>query len=88
MKDERGIYYFPSLQDRSLRMYVRRNEDSGQVEFRMFNAQHPEVWDRHGWLPHEVIVKAAQMFRERGSDRNPAALYDLDVAEKLIADEQ
>lgn len=88
MKDERGIYYFPSLQDRSLRMYVRRNEDNGQVEFRMYNADHPQVWERHGWLPHEVITKAAAMFRERGSDRNPAALYDLDVAEKLLSEEQ
>jgi hypothetical protein len=27
---------------------------------------------------------AAAMYREKGTDRNPLALYDLDIAKKLL----
>ncbi|WP_147818758.1 hypothetical protein [Salidesulfovibrio onnuriiensis] len=85
MKDERGIYYTPSLQDPGTRMYVRENQ--GQVEFRLWNPYHPEAWEKHGWLPYAVIEAAAEKYKERGTDRNPLALYDLAVAKRLIEDE-
>ncbi len=85
MKDERGIYYHPSLQDQGTRMYVRENE--GRIEFRLWNPYHPEAWDKHGWLPYDVIEEAAAKYKERGTDRNPLALYDLAVAKRLLADE-
>ena len=46
MKDERGLYYFPNAADHRARMYVRRGEDGG-VQFRLWQSDHPEVWDRH-----------------------------------------
>lgn len=86
MKDERGIYYHPTLQDQDVRMYVRRSED--QIEFRMHNPNHPEIWERHLWVPFAAIEKAAEMYRKQGmGERNPMALYDLDVAERLLRDE-
>lgn len=86
MKDELGVYYHPSLQDSSVRMYVRR---AGQtIEFRMHNPEHPEIWERHQWVPYEAIMKAAELYKEKSeSGRNPLALYDMDVAERLLADE-
>lgn len=59
MKDERGLYYFPNAADRRARMYVRRGEDGG-VQFRLWQSDHPEVWDRHQWLDLQVIEDAAR----------------------------
>lgn len=85
MKDERGLYYHPSMQDRDVRMYVRESED-GVLEFRLYNAKFPEIWERHEWLPLDVVRTAARMYRN--ADRNPLALYDEDVASRLIQDEK
>lgn len=86
MKDERGLYYNPSIQEPDVRMYIRRAGES--IEFRMFNEQHPEIWERHHWVPYEAIKKAADLYQEKSiGDRNPLALYDLDIAERLLQDE-
>nr|WP_126381524.1 hypothetical protein [Desulfovibrio ferrophilus] len=85
MKDERGLYYYPSMQTRDVRMYVREGE-TGAVEFRMWNAQHQEVWDKHEWIPFDVVKTAARMYKNE--TRNPLALYDEDVAKRLIEDER
>lgn len=85
MKDERGLYYNPSMQDRDVRMYVRETRD-GIVEFRLYNHKHPEVWDRHEWIPIEVVKTACRMYKN--DKRNPLALYDEDVARRLIEDEK
>lgn len=85
MKDDKGIYYTPSLQDPETRMYVRENE--GEIEFRLWNPYHPEAWEKHGWLTYEVIEAAAALYKERGTDRNPLALYDIDVARRVLKDE-
>jgi len=82
MKDERGHYYTPVLQHPEVRMYVRKNED--EIEFRMYNPKEPVIWEKHGWMPYAAIEQAAAMFRERGTDRNPLALYDLDIAKTLL----
>ncbi|SKA82404.1 hypothetical protein SAMN02745704_01551 [Paucidesulfovibrio gracilis DSM 16080] len=85
MKDERGLYYLPSMQDTDTRMYVRSVD--GVIQFRLWNANHAEVWDRHEWLPFDVIEAAAEMYKERGAERNPLALYDVEIAKRLIKDE-
>lgn len=85
MKDERGLYYYPSMQTRDVRMYVRENED-GVIEFRMWSQQHPEAWEKHEWIPMEVIQTAARMYQNQ--DRNPLSLYDESVAKRLIEDEK
>ncbi|NER04641.1 MAG: hypothetical protein F6K17_19520 [Okeania sp. SIO3C4] len=84
MQDDRGFYYTPSLQEPETRMYVRKND--GSIEFRLWNPHHPEVWDKHQWLPYEVIKNAADMYRQMNKDRNPMALYDIEIARRLIAD--
>ncbi|MGE4424566.1 MAG: hypothetical protein AB7D39_19850 [Pseudodesulfovibrio sp.] len=82
MKDERGVYYTPSLQHPEVRMYVRDNE--GEIEFRLYNPNEPVIWEKHQWVPYQAIEAAAAMFREKNTDRNPLALYDRDIARKLL----
>lgn len=84
MKDDRGLYYHPSLQTPDTRMYVR--ETDGRIEFRLWSRENPEIWERHGWLPLDAVQAAAAMFKDRGSGRNPLALYDLEVARRLLKD--
>ena len=84
MKDELGLYYYPSMQTQEVRMYVREKE--GRIEFRMWNQKISDVWERHMWLPYDVIEKAAQMYKDRNDERNPLSLYDLDIAKRLIKD--
>ncbi|BCS89496.1 hypothetical protein [Pseudodesulfovibrio sediminis] len=84
MKDERGHYYTPVLQHPEVRMYVREEDD--QIQFRLYNPTEPIIWEKHGWMPFDVIEQAAAMFREKGTDRNPMALYDLDIAKKLLTE--
>ena len=83
MKDERGTYYTPSLQHPEVRMYVRDND--GVIEFRLFNPTEPIVWEKHQWVPYDAIRQAAEMYKERGTGRNPLALYDLDIAKTLLS---
>lgn len=86
MKDERGLYYFPNAADHRARMYVRRGEDGG-VQFRLWQSDHPEVWDRHQWLDLQVIEDAARLYREeRNADADPLKLYDAAVARALLED--
>lgn len=86
MKDELGLYYYPSLQSQDTRMYVREN--NGVIEFRLWSRENPEIWERHEWLPYDVLEKASEMYKERGTDRNPLALYDYDIAKKLIMEDK
>ncbi|WP_285905636.1 hypothetical protein [Pseudodesulfovibrio pelocollis] len=84
MKDERGHYYTPSLQNPEVRMYVRDN--NGVIEFRLYNPTEPIIWEKHQWVPYGAILQAAEMFKARGTGRNPLALYDLEIAKKLLSD--
>lgn len=85
MEDSLGLYYLPHPGIPSERMYVRRGPDRN-VEFRMWNADRPEVWERHEWLSMSVLTMAAALFREQhaNSDEDPLALYDNVVAESLL----
>ncbi len=86
MKDDRGLYYYPQPGNTKVRVYVRRGEDAG-VEFRLWESEHAEVWEKHDWLPHAVILEAAAMYKKlgRGSEgADPLVLYDAAVAEALL----
>lgn len=85
MKDDKGLYYYPDPSDSKTRVYVR--EAPSGMEFRMWRADHPEVWERHGWLALDVLSAAAGMYRERGTGADPLAFYDTRVARALLADE-
>jgi hypothetical protein len=82
MKDSLGSFYYPNPQHTEARMYVRRF--AGRIEFRMWHRDDPQVWDKHNWLPMDVIEQAAQMFKAMGKESDPTTLYDLAVAERLL----
>jgi hypothetical protein len=86
MKDKRGLYYYPSAQDRKIRMYVREND--GTIQFRMWNQDFPAIWNKHGWIDHESVVRAAGMYKEMGRTSDPLSMYDIEVAKRLIRDEE
>ena len=54
MKDERGLYYHPQAGNNQASVYVRRGPD-GEVEFRRWQADHPEIWGRHQALRSFLI---------------------------------
>jgi len=86
MRDERGIYYYPQPGNPKLRVYVRMG-NAGEVEFRLWQADFPEIWEKHEWIPLDIIRKGAQLYSERGSGSargNPLTLYDEIVAKALL----
>lgn len=87
MRDERGIYYHAQAGNPSVRVYVRKG-DTGEIEFRLWYKDHPEAWEKHGWLSHAVISEAAGLYRsERNQDADPLKIYDLAIAKSLLAAE-
>lgn len=86
MKDDKGLYYHPDPSDYGSRVYVRRG--AGDIEFRLWRADHPEVWEKHGWLTYDVVLAAAAMYKERGTGADPLVLYDVNVARALLKDEE
>lgn len=88
MKDERGLYYHPQAGNNQARVYVRRGPD-GEVEFRLWQAAHPEIWERHPWLSLDVVRNAARLYRtERNEEADPLKLYDLAVARALLREDE
>lgn len=85
MKDDKGLYYHPDPSDYKTRVYVR--EGAGSTEFRLWRADHPEVWERHGWLPFDVVSAAADMYKQNGKGSDPLAFYDCNVAKALLKQE-
>ncbi|MFO7817504.1 MAG: hypothetical protein ACQES5_09020 [Thermodesulfobacteriota bacterium] len=82
MRDDKGFYYYPNANSKKERMYVRKNEDGG-VEFRLWNADYPEIWEKHGWLDMDMIRRAADMYKDKNKD-NPLDLYDINVARAVL----
>jgi hypothetical protein len=80
MRDHKGLYYYPNPANKKERMYVREND--GVIEFRLWNQDHPEIWEKHGWLDMDIIRRAARMYKGKGD--NPLKLYDLDIARALL----
>ncbi len=85
MKDEKGLYYFPFPHNKKARMYVRESE--GDVFFRLWNSDDPEMWVAHGWTPYEAIVQAAAMYKG-GGDFDPKSAYDMNMAKALIEEDR
>jgi len=86
MRDEHGLYYHPQPGNPKARVYVRAGDDN-EVEFRLWQADYPEVWEKHEWIPLDVIREAARLYRERGSAAaggDPLTLYDEAVARVLL----
>lgn len=83
MQDKNGIFYYPNPKNKRIRMYVR--DANGTIEFRLDNADYPEIWERHGWLDMDIIKRGAQMFKqERNAETDPTALYDFQLASYLL----
>ncbi len=81
MQDDRGVYYHPFPRNRQTRVYVKKSK--GTIWFRLWSSRTVELWDEHGWVPHNAIKKAASMF---GNNNNfdPGVVYDIEVARELI----
>jgi hypothetical protein len=89
MKDDRGPFYYPFPQNKRVRMYVK--EDEGTIWFRLYNADVPELWDEHGWVPWKAVKMARELYeqeRKSGqretSDFDPRTAYDIDVAKMIL----
>ena len=82
MKDERGLYYYPSPGNHRVRIYVKTQD--GVIWFRMWNADDPQLWEQHDWVPHGAILKAAEMYT--GKNFDPRRAYDIEIAKALIAE--
>lgn len=80
MKDQRGLYYYPFLTNKRVRMYVRRGPLD--IEFRMWNQDDSQMWQEHGWVPYDAIVQAMAMHKGGGFD--PKQAYDIKTAQALI----
>lgn len=88
MRDERGFYYHAEVGNPRARVYVRRSE-TGEIEFRMWEATHPEVWEKHQWLPMSVIREAAKLYQtERDPKADPCKLYDESIAKALLQEQK
>lgn len=86
MKDQLGLYYHPQPGNPKARVYVRRSGE-GDIEFRLWQQEHPEVWEKHHWLPTAVIRSAAAVYKQSGRSSegaNPLLLYDEQVAIALL----
>ncbi|MBG0777677.1 MAG: hypothetical protein H0S85_14730 [Desulfovibrionaceae bacterium] len=86
MHEPKGKFFYPAPANKRTRMYVRRAPD-GQIEFRLWSADDPDIWERHGWITRAVVKQAATLYSERGRETDPLALYDTRVADALLKDE-
>lgn len=83
MQDERGLYYHAQAGNPAVRVYVRKG--AAGIEFRLWEAAHPEIWERHEWLCYDVIKNAAALYKEeRNADADPLKLYDIAIARALL----
>lgn len=80
MSIPQGPYYYPNPKNKKERMYVRDN--GGSIEFRLWHQDHPNIWEKHGWLDMDLIKRAAEMYEN--SRQNPLDLYDINVARALL----
>lgn len=85
MKDkDGGLYYYPFPENKQVRMYVKESGDG--ILFRMWRRDDETLWEEHGWVPHEAIVQAAEMYT--GKNFDPKTVYDIRIARALIRDEK
>ena len=81
MKDERGVYYYPIPQNKRVKMYVQDRDET--VYFRLWNADDPQLWAQHGWIPYEAIKRAEAMYQRKNAF-NPKQAYDLEIARTVL----
>ncbi len=86
MRDANGSYYYPNPSDHKSRVYVRQG--TGGIEFRLWHADYPQVWEKHGWLTRQALSAAAALYRERDGGADPLLLYDASVATALLKEER
>ena len=84
MKDRLGLYYYPNPLNKRVRTYVK--EVSGQIFFRLWNADDEKLWEDHGWVPYEAIKQAAAMYT--GDRFDPKEAYDIQLAQALLKEER
>ncbi len=83
MQDDKGVYYYPYPDNKKTRMYIKKSE--GVIWFRLWNKDVPELWDEHGWIPYDAIVKASGMYDKNGPGVfDPRRAYDIEVAKSLL----
>lgn len=88
MKDQLGLYYHPRPGDNRVRVYVRKGPD-GEAQFRLWQADMPQIYEQHDWLPHDFIAQAAKLYQsERNPGANPLWMYDINVARELIKQDE
>ncbi|MDE5832122.1 MAG: hypothetical protein K2H64_03925 [Desulfovibrio sp.] len=84
MEDQLGLYYLAKPGRADVRVYVREGA-GGEIEFRLWHREYPEVWETHGWLPISAIRKAAELYkRERDPEKDYSRLYDESIARSLL----
>ena len=83
MKDDRGLYYYPFPGNRQVRMYVKWGPEHGQIYFRLWNSDDPQLWQQHGWLSEEAITQAARLYSAH-ERFNPNQAYDPKTARNLL----
>jgi hypothetical protein len=84
MKDQDGgIYYYPFPENKAIRMYVKK--EGGSYLFRMWRRDDKTLWDDHGWVPHEAVLQAADMYGKKQFD--PKVVYDIRIAKALLRDD-
>ena len=59
---------------------------SGKRKFRLWNADEPQLWDEHGWIPYQAVKRAESMYQ--GKKFDPGQAYDLQLALALIEEER
>ena len=82
MKDDRGLFYYPFPANKRVRMYVRK--EGNTVSFRLWNTDDPQLWEEHGWVPHEAIRQAAAMYDKEKGKFDPGQAYDIDLAKAVL----
>jgi len=86
MKDNQGVYYYPFADNKQVRMYVR--ELNSSIEFRLWKSDEPDLWEKHGWIPHDAIKAAIVMYDpKKGGGFDPSYAYDLKLAKSVLNDQ-
>jgi hypothetical protein len=84
MQDDQGVYYYPYPNNKKTRMYIKKSQ--GVIWFRLWSKDAPELWDEHGWIPYDAILKASIIYKKSPGNFDPGRAYDIDVATSLLDD--
>ncbi len=82
MQDNKGVYYYPYPDNKKTRMYIKKSQ--GVI---WWSREIPELWEEHGWIPYDAILKASAMYKNKGPGNfDPRSAYDIEVAKTLLDD--